>query len=208
MTYKTVKRIIDIAGSAALLAAGAVPLAATAALVRLDSPGPAIFRQTRLGLDGKPFTMYKFRSMRVGAEHTGSGVYSMRGDPRVTRVGAILRRTSVDELPQLVNILKGDMSFIGPRPVLTYHPWPYEEYSQEQKKRFTVRPGVTGWAQVNGRKTAMWDERLKYDVEYAEHLSLRFDLKILARTVREVLSAGDNENEGETVAPQRITQDA
>ncbi|MBQ6019856.1 MAG: sugar transferase [Clostridia bacterium] len=200
MTYRTVKRILDVTGSAALLAAGALPMAAVAAAVKLDSPGPAIFRQTRLGLGGKPFTMYKFRSMQVGAEHTGTGVYSQRGDPRVTRVGAILRKTSVDELPQLVNILKGDMSFIGPRPVLTYHPWPFEEYTDEQKERFSVRPGVTGWAQVNGRKTAMWPERLKYDVEYARNLSLRFDLRILKRTVGEILSARDNENEGETVA--------
>ncbi len=208
MIYKTVKRIIDVTGSAALLAAGALPMAAVAALVRIDSPGPAIFRQTRLGLGGKPFTMYKFRSMQVGAEHTGSGVYSRRGDPRVTRVGAILRKTSVDELPQLVNILKGDMSFIGPRPVLTYHPWPFEEYTEEQKKRFSVRPGVTGWAQVNGRKTVMWDERLKYDVEYAENLSWRFDLKILKRTVVDILSARGNENEGETVTGQRSGSDA
>ncbi|MBQ6164333.1 MAG: sugar transferase [Clostridia bacterium] len=208
MIYKTVKRIIDVTGSAALLAAGALPMAAVAALVRIDSPGPAIFRQTRLGLGGKPFTMYKFRSMQVGAEHTGSGVYSRRGDPRVTRVGAILRKTSVDELPQLVNILKGDMSFIGPRPVLTYHPWPFEEYTEEQKKRFSVRPGVTGWAQVNGRKTVMWDERLKYDVEYAENLSWRFDLKILKSTVVDILSARGNENEGKTVTGQRSGSDA
>lgn len=208
MQYKTTKRILDVTFSAALLAAGALPMAAVAALVRLDSPGPAIFKQTRLGLGGKPFTMYKFRSMQVDSEHTGSGVYSRRGDPRVTRVGAVLRKTSIDELPQLVNILKGDMSFIGPRPVLTYHPWPFEEYTDEQKKRFAVRPGVTGWAQVNGRKTAMWQERLKYDAEYADNLSLRFDLKILARTVGEILSARDNENEGETVTAERAGSDA
>lgn len=208
MQYKTTKRILDVTFSAALLAAGALPMVAVAALVRLDSPGPAIFKQTRLGLGGKPFTMYKFRSMQVDSEHTGSGVYSRRGDPRVTRVGAVLRKTSIDELPQLVNILKGDMSFIGPRPVLTYHPWPFEEYTDEQKKRFAVRPGVTGWAQVNGRKTAMWQERLKYDAEYADNLSLRFDLKILARTVGEILSARDNENEGETVASERAGNDA
>lgn len=208
MQYKTTKRILDVTFSAALLAAGALPMAAVAALVRLDSPGPAIFKQTRLGLGGKPFTMYKFRSMQVDSEHTGSGVYSRRGDPRVTRVGAVLRKTSIDELPQLVNIFKGDMSFIGPRPVLTYHPWPFEEYTDEQKKRFAVRPGVTGWAQVNGRKTAMWQERLKYDAEYADNLSLRFDLKILARTVGEILSARDNENEGETVTAERAGSDA
>ena len=197
--YPAFKRAFDVAASAAILTVGALPMAAVAAAVRLDSPGPAIFKQTRLGLGGKEFTMYKFRSMQVGAEHTGSGVYSERGDPRVTRVGAVLRRTSIDELPQLWNILKGDMSFIGPRPVLTYHPWPLEQYTQEQRKRFTVRPGVTGWAQVNGRKTVMWDERLKYDAEYADSLSLKFDLKILRMTVKAVLSARDNENSGSTV---------
>ncbi|MBR1811444.1 MAG: sugar transferase [Clostridia bacterium] len=198
--YAKVKRLLDVTASGALLVAGALPMAAVAAAVKLDSPGPAIFRQTRLGLDGKAFTMYKFRSMQVGAEHTGSGVYSAQGDPRVTRVGGLLRKTSIDELPQLLNIFKGDMSFIGPRPVLTYHPWTFDRYTAAQRKRFTVRPGVTGWAQVNGRKTVMWDERLKYDAEYADNLSLKFDLKILKMTVREVLSVGDNLNSGKTVA--------
>ena len=168
-------------------------------MVRLDSPGPAIFKQVRLGRGGKPFSMYKFRSMAVNSEHTGSGVYSGRDDPRVTRVGRILRMTSIDELPQLVNILKGDMSFIGPRPPLTYHPWPFEKYTPEQKKRFSVRPGVTGWAQVNGRKTVAWEQRLKYDVEYTEKMSFGFDMKIFWMTIKNVLARKDNLNTEKTV---------
>lgn len=200
MSYPPIKRALDAGFSAVLLAAGALPLLAVGVAVKLDSPGPAIFRQTRLGKDGKPFVMYKFRSMVVGAEHTGSGVYSQKGDPRVTRVGRILRATSVDELPQLWNILKGDMSFIGPRPVLTYHPWPYEAYTPEQRRRFAVRPGVTGWAQVNGRKTVEWHKRLEYDAQYVNNLSFRLDMKILAMTIRNVLERKDNENMGKTVA--------
>lgn len=196
--YRIIKRILDVIVSFLSLVVGFLPMLAVAAAVRLDSAGPAIFRQTRLGLGGKPFTMYKFRSMAVNSEHTGTGVYSSADDPRVTRVGRVLRATSLDELPQLLNILKGDMSFIGPRPVLTYHPWRYEEYTSEQKKRFSVRPGVTGWAQVNGRKTAMWTERLKYDVEYVENLSFSFDMRILLRTVGAILGRRDNVNVGET----------
>ena len=130
-----------------------------ALLVRCTSKGPAVFRQTRLGKDGKEFQIYKFRSMCVGAEKTGTGVYSGKGDARVTKIGRILRATSIDELPQLVNILKGEMSFIGPRPPLTYHPWPLGEYSDFQRRMFEVRPGITGWAQVNGRKEVEWNHR-------------------------------------------------
>lgn len=197
--YKTAKRILDIAASSAMLAVGAVPMLAVGIAVKLDSKGPAVFKQERLGKDGKPFMMYKFRSMQVNSEHTGTGVYSSKDDPRVTRVGRFIRSTSIDELPQLVNILKGDMSFIGPRPVLTYHPWTFDKYTAEQKKRFEVRPGVTGWAQVNGRKTVMWNERLKFDAEYVENLSFKFDLQILKLTVGEVFSRRDNLNTKETV---------
>ena len=200
MKYPPIKRALDVGFSAFLLAAGALPLLAVGAAVRLDSPGPAIFRQTRLGKDGKPFEMYKFRSMVVGAEHTGSGVYSGKGDPRVTRVGRVLRSTSLDELPQLWNILKGDMSFIGPRPVLTYHPWRLEEYTPAQRVRFQVRPGVTGWAQVNGRKTVEWHKRLEYDADYVKNLSFAMDWKIFIMTVRNVLERKDNVNTGKTVA--------
>ena len=197
--YKIIKRILDVVVSFFMLAVCFLPMLLVAAAVCVDSEGPAIFKQVRLGKDGKRFDMYKFRSMKVNSEHTGTGVYSAKDDPRVTRVGRILRSTSIDELPQLINILKGDMSFIGPRPVLTYHPWAYDQYTDEQKKRFAVRPGVTGWAQVNGRKTAMWTERLKFDAEYVEKLSLSFDLKILFMTVKAVLSRQDNLNVEKTV---------
>ena len=197
--YKCVKRILDLLFSFFLLLVGALPMLLVGILVRVDSPGPAIFKQVRLGRGGKPFSMYKFRSMAVNSEHTGSGVYSGRDDPRVTRVRRILRMTSIDELPQLVNILKGEMSFIGPRPPLTYHPWSFEKYTPEQKKRFSVRPGVTGWAQVNGRKTAAWEQRLKYDVEYTENMSFGFDMKIFWMTIKNVLESKDNWNTEKTV---------
>ena len=124
--------------------------------IKLDSKGPVVFKQQRIGKKGKVFNIYKFRSMCVGAENTGSGVYSDKNDARVTKIGKLLRASSMDELPQLFNILKGDMSFIGPRPPLTYHPWKIEEYSEEQLHMFDVRPGITGWAQINGRKAVSY----------------------------------------------------
>ena len=173
-----------------------------AILIKLDSPGPAIFKQTRLGLDGREFTMHKFRSMRVGAEGTGSGVYSMKGDPRVTRMGKILR-LGFDELPQLWDILIGKMSFVGPRPPLTYHPWPVDAYTPEQFKMFSVRPGITGWAQVNGRKAVEWNRRIEMNVWYTEHMSLWLDIKILFMTVGSVLGNKDNANVEETAKDTR-----
>lgn len=169
-----------------------------AAAVRLNSKGPVFFRQTRLGVHGKPFEMYKFRSMYVGAEHTGSGVYSEAGDPRVTKVGSFLRKTSLDELPQMINILKGDMAWIGPRPALTYHPWPFEQYTEHQKQMFDLRPGITGWAQVNGRKEVPWPERIELNIWYVKNISLALDLKILFKTVSKVLTNADNVNVGAT----------
>ena len=169
-----------------------------AILIKLDSKGPVIFKQERLGVNGVPFWIYKFRSMCVGAEKQGSGVYSYKGDSRITRVGRIIRATSIDELPQLWNILKGDMALIGPRPALTYHPWPYEQYDEHQKHMFDVRPGITGWAQVNGRKEVPWPERIELNVYYVEHVSLCFDIKILFMTVFKVVTNADNNNVGET----------
>lgn len=165
-----------------------------AIIIKLESPGPAIFKQVRLGRYGKPFTIYKFRSMCVGAEKTGTGQYSMKGDPRVTKVGRVIRALSIDELPQLWNIIKGDMSLIGFRPPLTYHPWPFEEYTEEQKKMFDVRPGVTGWAQIHGRKDVMWEDRIELGIYYAENVSFILDLKIFFITIWKVLSNADNEN--------------
>lgn len=199
MIYRKVKRIADVAFSLAGMAVLSPLLLLVAAAIKLDSRGPVIFKQDRLGQGGEVFKLYKFRSMQVGAEKMGSGHYSFSGDPRVTRVGRIIRATSIDELPQFLNIIKGDMSIVGPRPTLTYHPCRYEEYSQEQKRRFDVRPGVTGWAQVNGRKQVLWDRRIKYDVEYVDNMSLWFDMKILVKTVFKVLAMKDNVNTGKTI---------
>ena len=198
--YKNgMKRMLDILISLPVLIIGAIPMAIVALLIRLESPGPAIFRQKRIGKDGKVFEFLKFRSMCVGAEHTGSGVYSGKDDARVTRLGRILRATSIDELPQLINILRGDMSLIGPRPPLTYHPWPYEEYTEEQKRMFEVRPGITGWAQINGRKAVEWHHRIELNVWYVDNVSFWLDVKIFFKTIGKVLRNSDNVNVEKTV---------
>lgn len=168
--------------------------------VKIDDPsGPAIFKQERLGKHGKVYWMYKFRSMRVGAEHTGSGVYSNDHDDRVTRVGRFLRKTSLDELPQLWNVICQQLAIVGPRSPLTYHPKRFDEYTSEQRHMFDVRPGITGWAQVHGRKTVEWNKRIEMNCWYADHVSLWLDIKILFMTVFKVLANKDNENIGETV---------
>jgi lipopolysaccharide/colanic/teichoic acid biosynthesis glycosyltransferase len=188
------KRFLDVVFSFLFISIFLLPMLIIGILVKIDSKGPALFKQQRLGKDGKVFSMYKFRSMQLNAEHTGSGVYSGKGDSRVTRVGRILRATSLDELPQFFNILLGDMSFIGPRPPLTYHPWPLEKYSAEQRRMFEVRPGITGWAQVNGRKGVEWNKRIQLNVWYVDHRSFLLDMKILFMTVFKVLSNADNVN--------------
>ena len=199
MGYKSfyarhVKRALDILIALLGLLIASPLLLLTAIAVKLDSKGPAIFKQPRLGLNGRVFNIYKFRSMKVGSEHTGTGVYSRKDDVRVTRVGKFIRATSIDELPQLINLLNGTMSAIGPRPALTYHPWRYEEYTEEQKKMFLVRPGVTGWAQVNGRKDVEWHRRIKLNVWYVENVSFMLDVKILFRTIFKVIANADNVN--------------
>lgn len=199
MRYQRVKRAIDVVLAFVALVVLSPIMLVTAAAVKLDSKGPVLFRQKRLGLHGEEFTMYKFRSMTDGAEHTGSGVYSEQGDPRVTKVGRVIRATSIDELPQLINILKGDMSIVGPRPPLTYHPWPIDEYTEAQRHMFDVRPGVTGWAQVNGRKGVEWHKRIEMNVWYTEHASFLLDVKIVFMTVFKVLTNADNVNEGATL---------
>lgn len=151
-------------------------------LIKFDSKGPVFFVQERLGKDGKVFKIYKFRTMIDGAINMGSGLRTEEGDFRITRVGNILRKTSLDELPQLINVLKGDMSLIGPRPPVPYHPKNYEEYSDEEKKRFSVRPGITGYAQAVLRNGASWDERIKLDLIYVDKMSFTFDLYILFLT--------------------------
>lgn len=199
MYRKFGKRAIDTVLSLLALVILSPLLSITAIAIKLSSPGPVLFQQQRLGLHGKEFTIYKFRSMAVGAEHTGSGVYSEKGDPRVSTIGRFIRKVSIDELPQLVNVIKGDMAIVGPRPPLTYHPWPINQYTEEQLHMFDVRPGITGWAQVNGRKTVEWPRRIELSVYYARNLTLAFDIKILALTVLKVLRHEDNENTGATV---------
>lgn len=187
--YKGVKRALDITFSIVGTAVTSPILLAVAAAVKLDSKGPVIFKQERLGKDGKVFEMYKFRSMCVGAEHMGTGQYSYKGDSRVTRVGKVIRATSLDELPQFINILKGDMSFIGPRPLI-----PEESHIRDLRREYgvySVRPGVTGWAQVNGRDCLSDEEKARYDREYIERRSLAFDTKIFFRTIKVVLTGKD-----------------
>lgn len=196
--YKNyVKRGLDILLSLICILIAGIPMLIIALLVKLDSPGPVLFCQKRIGKDGKVFKIYKFRSMCVGAEK--GGVYSDNKDARVTKVGRIIRATSLDELPQFFNVLKGDMSFIGPRPPLTYHPWPYEEYTDFQRRMFEVRPGITGWTQTHGRKDVEWHRRIEMNVWYVDHISLWLDIKILFLTVFKVLTNADNENKGATV---------
>lgn len=196
--YSIFKRSIDFIIAGVALIVLSPFLLITAILIKLDSKGPVIFKQERLGKNGVPFKIWKFRSMCVGAEKQGTGVYSYKGDARITKVGKIIRATSIDELPQLVNILKGDMALIGPRPALTYHPWPYEQYTEHQKHMFDVLPGVTGWAQVNGRKEVPWPERIEQNVWYAKNMSLWLDLKIFFMTIFKVATNANNENVGET----------
>ncbi|MCD8048321.1 MAG: sugar transferase [Clostridia bacterium] len=198
--YKNyIKRLLDVVLSLIALIVLAIPMLIVAIIIKLDSPGPVIFKQERIGQHGKVYLMYKFRSMYVNSEHTGSGVYSGKNDSRVTRVGKIIRATSIDELPQLVNILKGDMSIIGFRSPLTYHPWTWDEYTDEQKKMFDVRPGLSGWAQIHGRKKVEWNERIALNVWYAENVSFLLDVKILLLTIVKVIKNEDNVSEGETV---------
>lgn len=199
MYKKVLKRVLDFILSLIALIL-LIPLFIIIAIaIKLDSPGSVFFLQERIGLNAKVFKIYKFRSMCVGAEQQGTGQYSFAGDPRVTRVGKFIRATSIDELPQLINIIKGDMSFVGPRPPLTYHPWELSEYTPEQLRMFEVRPGITGWAQVNGRKEVEWHERIKKNVYYVDHCSLWLDIKILFLTVFKVLKNEDNLNHGVTV---------
>ena len=202
MYARFAKRALDTILSLFILLVLGLPMLLLALWVKLDSPGPVIFKQQRIGKNGKVFSIYKFRSMCVGAETTGSGVYSGKGDTRVTRAGRFLRASSADELPQVINILKGDMSFIGPRPPLTYHPWPYDEYSEEQKRMFAVRPGITGWAQINGRKKVEWNRRIELNIWYVDHLTFATDIKIFFATFLKVFRNVDNESVGATVVKE------
>jgi lipopolysaccharide/colanic/teichoic acid biosynthesis glycosyltransferase len=179
-----IRRALDllIAGVGTLVTAPIV--GALALAIRLESPGHLIYRQTRVGKDGQPFSIYKLRTMVRGAEFTGAGLAIQEGDDRITRIGQFLRRYSLDELPNLWNVLRGEMSIVGPRPTLSVQ---VEQYTERQRGRLAVKPGITGWAQVNGRASLPWPERIELDLWYVEHRSLWLDLQILARTVRMVL---------------------
>lgn len=196
MEYKTIKRCLDIICSILGLIILLPLIVLVAISIKLESKGPIIYKQSRLGLHGREFTMYKFRTMYLGAEK--EGVYELKGDRRVNKIGRILRLTSIDELPQLVNILKGEMSFIGPRPPLTYHPWSFSEYTILEKKRFMILPGITGLAQIHGRKDLDWEKRIKYDTEYVDKVSFLLDLKVMVFTVIKVLFVKNNLNIDET----------
>ena len=189
-----IKRMFDIALSLVGVVLSAPVVALFAATIRLESPGHPIYRQTRVGKDGREFEIYKLRTMVRGAEFTGAGMAINEGDDRITRVGNLLRRYSLDELPNLWNVLRGDMSIIGPRPTI---PVQVEQYTEHQRRRLAVKPGITGWAQVNGRASLPWSERIELDIWYVEHQSLALDMEILSRTVRMVFT-GHGLYKGET----------
>lgn len=190
------KRFFDVLISVLGIVICAIPMLFVSIAIKIDSKGPVFFTQERLGKNGKVYRMYKFRSMCVGAEQQEGGIYCVKGDKRVTKVGRFLRATSIDELPQLWNIIKGDMSLIGPRPVLTYYPKQWEEYTEEELKRFNVRPGITGWAAVHGRKTNTVKARFEYDNYYVGKLSFGLDFKIFFMTIKSVFTNEGNEDDG------------
>ncbi|HMD52887.1 MAG TPA: sugar transferase [Solirubrobacteraceae bacterium] len=175
-----IRRFLDIVVSAAALAVGLPVIALAMLAIRIETPGPAIYRQRRIGLNGAPFDMLKLRTMVFGAEAIGAGLAVDAHDARITRVGAFLRRTSLDELPNLVNVLRGEMSLIGPRPTLGVQ---VAQYTDRQRGRLRIKPGITGWAQVNGRASLPWSERIELDLYYIEHRSLALDLRIVWRTL-------------------------
>ena len=180
------RRMLDLLlGSVGSVLTAPLVLAAAIA-VRLESPGaPALYRQRRVGLRGEEFEIVKLRTMVPGAERRGAGLAVDEDDPRITRVGALLRRTSLDELPNLWNVVRGEMSIVGPRPTV---PAQVAQYTERQRGRLEVKPGITGWAQVHGRASLPWSERIELDLYYVEHASIRLDLRIVARTVRMVLT--------------------
>jgi lipopolysaccharide/colanic/teichoic acid biosynthesis glycosyltransferase len=191
---RALKRLIDLVLGAIGTVLGAPLVAVAAAAIRLESPGHPIYTQTRVGKDGRPFQIYKLRTMVRGAEFTGAGLAIQEGDDRITRVGSLLRRTSLDELPNLWNVVRGEMSIVGPRPTVQVQ---VDQYTERQRGRLAVKPGLTGWAQINGRASLPWPERIELDLWYVEHWSLRLDLRILAKTWRLVVK-GDGLYKGET----------
>jgi lipopolysaccharide/colanic/teichoic acid biosynthesis glycosyltransferase len=174
-------RALDLAVAAVALVVSSPMMVAAMVAIRVETPGSPIYRQRRIGKGGEPFEMLKLRTMVSGAEHQGAGMAVNYGDPRITRVGHLLRRFSIDELPNLVNVLRGEMSVVGPRPTIQAQ---VEQYTPAQRRRLEVKPGITGWAQINGRASLPWHERIELDVWYVDHRSLRLDLAILWKTVR------------------------
>jgi lipopolysaccharide/colanic/teichoic acid biosynthesis glycosyltransferase len=178
-------RVLDVILAAVALVLASPLLALAGLLIRLESRGAVFYRQRRVGLKGRPFALWKLRTMVPGAASMGAGIYVLQGDPRITRVGRHLRRLSLDELPNLVNVLRGEMAIVGPRPTVQEQ---VDRYTDRQRLRLEVKPGITGWAQVNGRASLPWPERIELDVWYVEHRSFLLDLKILAKTVRMLAS--------------------
>lgn len=183
-----IKRLIDFFGSLLGLIILSPILIIIAILIKVTSKGPVFFKQERLGKNGKVFKIIKFRTMVVNAEKIGSGLFlKSENDNRITKIGKFLRATSLDELPQLINVLLGQMSLVGPRPPVPYHPYKYEDYNEFQRKRFLMKPGMTGLAQVKVRNSVSWDERIQYDVEYIEKFNILFDFSILFKTFLKVV---------------------
>ena len=209
-----IKKCIDVLLSFIAIIISSPFFLLIAIAVKLDSKGPVLFRQNRLTKNGKVFTMYKFRTMIENAEQLGTGLFNYANDFRVTKVGKFLRKSSLDELPQLLNILKGDMSIVGPRPPVSYELGNYEELCDEYKKRFTVLPGITGLAQISGRNELSWDEKIKYDNQYIDlfkKIGILIDFKIIILTVVNVFKMKDiyevKENDIETISVKEITKE-
>jgi lipopolysaccharide/colanic/teichoic acid biosynthesis glycosyltransferase len=179
------RRALDVTLATVGLVLGSPILIAAVIAIRVETRGSPIYRQRRVGKDGAPFDLLKLRTMVSGAEHIGAGLAIDEGDPRITRVGALLRRFSLDELPNLLNVLRGEMSIVGPRPTIQAQ---VDQYTERQRRRLEVKPGITGWAQVNGRASLPWHERIELDIWYVEHRSLRLDLGILAQSARLILT--------------------
>lgn len=197
MYKKVVKRLFDIL----LIVFFILPLffiiIVISIIIMFDSKGGIFFKQERLGKGGEVFKIYKFRTMIKNAEKIGTGIYTSNGDPRITKVGNLLRKTSLDELPQIINIIKGEMSFVGPRPPVPYHPYKIEDYDSVKVLRFDMNPGVTGMAQAYGRNTLTWDERIEYDVQYVKNVSFLLDCKIIIKTILSVIRKENIYRDGE-----------
>jgi lipopolysaccharide/colanic/teichoic acid biosynthesis glycosyltransferase len=188
------RRVLDLTLAGLGLVLGSPILIAVIVAIRIETPGSPIYRQRRVGKDGVPFDLLKLRTMVSGAEHIGAGLAINEGDPRITRVGGLLRRFSLDELPNLLNVLRGEMSIVGPRPTIQAQ---VDQYTERQRRRLEVKPGITGWAQVNGRASLPWHERIELDIWYVEHRSLWLDFRILAKSARLILT-GHGLYKGET----------